>query len=109
MTMYTAAGWVVIGFTGVVGGAILYLILSGRIDLSRLLSEEGSGKASLSRFQFLIFTFVVAMGLLVVIFDTGEFPDLPNSVYVLLGISGASYLGSKITQKAAENEASRNR
>ncbi len=47
-------GWVVVGFVGLTGATILYSIWSGRIDISRIISEV-NGDASLSRLQFLIF------------------------------------------------------
>lgn len=100
-TMFLAAGWIAVIFSGVLGALILILIFRGKIDLSRLLSEE-NGKASLSRLQFLIFTYVIAMGVLVVIFNTGALPEVPEGVYYLLGISGGSYVGSKITQKTTQ-------
>jgi hypothetical protein len=40
-------------------GVVLAMMLNGRINLSLLISED-NGNASLSRFQFLIFTFVIA-------------------------------------------------
>jgi uncharacterized membrane protein len=49
----------------------------------------------MSRFQFLIFTFVVAMCLLVLTLESGEFPKLDPNILGLLGISGGSYLVSK--------------
>lgn len=99
--MFQAAGWIAIIFTGGLGALVLFLIFTGKINLEKLLSED-DGKASLSRLQFLIFTYVIAMGLLVVIFNTGSIPEIPEGVYYLLGISGGSYVGSKITQKTTQ-------
>jgi hypothetical protein len=53
------------------------------------------GKASLSRFQFLIFTFVIAGLYLLLSIEAGTFVDIPNNVLGLLGISGGSFLVSK--------------
>jgi len=64
-------------------------------DLSGLIEEPQSGKASLSRFQFLLFTFVVAGLYIVFCLDTGDFIEIPNSVLALMGISGGSYIVSK--------------
>ncbi len=100
------AGWVIVIFMAALGLVIILKILKGKdggIDLQYLLSEE-NGQASLSRFQFLIFTFVIAMGLLVLILDSGSFPNIPNGVFGLLGISAGSYVGAKITQKLAKPE-----
>ncbi len=88
---------IILGFAAV----ILYQILRGIIPLSGILSEPrapgdcGPAKASLSRFQFLIFTFVIAGLYLVLSLESGTFVDIPDSVLVLLGISGGSYLISK--------------
>lgn len=97
-TMLQTAGWIAVIFTGGLAALILLAISTNKIDLSRLLCEE-DGKASMSRLQFLIFTYVIAMGLLVVIFNTGKFPDVPEGVYYLLGISGGSYVGSKVAKE----------
>ena len=75
---------------------VLWKIFKGEIDLSGLLTDPGlDGKASLSRFQFLIFTFVIAGLFLLLSIEAGSFVDVPNNVLVLLGISGGSYLVSK--------------
>jgi hypothetical protein len=75
---------------------VLWKIFKGDIDLSGLLTDPGQdGKASLSRFQFLIFTFVIAGLFLLLSIEAGTFVDVPNNVLVLLGISGGSYLVSK--------------
>jgi len=74
------------------------MILTGQIDLSDILvesTENGSRKASLSRLQFLIFSFVIAGLYLVICVESGTFVDVPPGVLVLLGISGGSYIVSK--------------
>ena len=100
--MSEVAGWIGVVFLGAFGAVIIYKILIGApkgIDLQGLISEE-DGKASLSRFQFLVFTFVIATGLLLIVVDSKGFPDVGSDVFGLLGISAAGYVGSKITQKA---------
>jgi hypothetical protein len=52
-------------------------------------------KASLSRFQFLLFTFVIAGLFLLLSIEAGTFVDIPQNVLILLGISGGSYVVSK--------------
>ncbi|HWA91910.1 MAG TPA: hypothetical protein VG889_17860 [Rhizomicrobium sp.] len=81
----------------VLGAAFLvfWLILRGRIDLSQVLTEPDSTKASLSRFQFLLFTFVIAGLFLLLSVEAGAFVNIPNSVLGLLGISAGSYAVSK--------------
>ena len=98
------AALVIVVFMAALAGTIIFRILQGPgrgIDLSKLLSEK-DGDASMSRFQLLVFTFVIAMGLLVSVLNTGKFPTLSADILGLLGISAGSYVGAKITQKAAE-------
>src|ERR1700674_3446311 len=94
-----AAGIVIVVFTGALGGTVLVLIWQNRISLNRLLSEP-NGDASLSRLQFLIFTFVIAMSLFLIVVGSKPlgFPYVPPEVLTLLGISGSSYLVSKAIQ-----------
>ena len=77
------------------GMVILVEIIRGNIDLSTLLSEDG--KASMSRFQLLVFTFVIALSLfLMVVAQNGaKFPEIPGNVLTLLGISASTYAVSK--------------
>ena len=80
------------------GAVILGMILTGQIDLSDILvesGENGSRKASLSRLQFLMFSFVIAGLYLVICVESGTFVDVPPGVLILLGISGGSYVVSK--------------
>ena len=98
--LHIVAGWVIVVFMALLGIIIIWkMIHSNGIDLKHLISEE-NGQASLSRFQFLVFTFVIAMGLLVIILKSGAFPTINSDVFGLLGISGGSYVASKITQRA---------
>jgi hypothetical protein len=99
----------VIGYciTAIVGGtvaalaaSVLVAIWRGKIDLTYLLSEPPSvsgdpPKASLSRFQALVFTFVIAGLYLVLCLRRGEPVELGESPIVLLGITSATYLGGK--------------
>lgn len=96
----TMAAWVALGFLGLIGVAILYYVFTGRIDLSGLISEP-NGDASMSRFQLLVFTFVIAASLFLIIASATPpaFPGtIPNGILVLLGISSSSYLVSKAIQ-----------
>jgi len=77
------------------GFLILAAIASGKIDISTLLSESGGG-ASMSRFQLLIFTFVIGLSFLLLVFhDPTKFPDPTADVLALLGISATTYGVSK--------------
>jgi hypothetical protein len=60
-------------------------------------------KASLSRFQLLIFTFVIAGVYLVLCLESGTFVPIPQNVILLLGVSGSTYAASKGIKAAAES------
>ena len=85
------------------GFMVLAAIASGTIDISALLEEKsGTGGASMSRFQFLVFTFVVAICLLLIVVYNHKFPDdIPAGVLTLLGISASTYAVSKGIQTGA--------
>jgi hypothetical protein len=89
------AGYIVVTFVGALAFIVLLRIFQGKIDLRFLVSEKEGGAASLSRFQFLIFTFVVSVCTMVLTIESGEFPHLGPEILGLLGISGGSYLISK--------------
>lgn len=96
-TLGLVVGYIVCVFVGLLGALILWRIADGSIDLSRLISEP-NGDASMSRFQFLVFTFVISMSLFLVIVGPSRptFPAvIPGGILALLGISGSSYLVSK--------------
>jgi hypothetical protein len=98
------AAWVALGFLGLFGLAILYFVFAQKIDLSGLISEP-SGQASMSRFQLLIFTFVIAACLFLIVASKGppDFPkDIPQGILILLGISSSSYLVSKGIQASSK-------
>lgn len=102
-TLALVVGWILTIMLGLLGLIIVWLIVSGRINLSNLISEP-NGQASLSRFQFLIFTFVIAMSLFLMIVSTSppSFPVVPGGILALLGISGGSYVVSKGIQTTKE-------
>jgi hypothetical protein len=95
-TLALVIGWILTIFVGLLAAWILFLIVTGKIDLSQLISEP-TGQASLSRFQFLIFTFVIALSLFLIIVagDKPAFPPIPGQILALLGISGGSYVVAK--------------
>jgi hypothetical protein len=84
------------------GLMVLFAIARGTIDLSHLLSEAGGG-ASMSRFQLLIFTFVIAFSLFLIIVssDPMKFPVIPAEILTLLGISASTYAVSKGIQASS--------
>lgn len=85
--------------------AIVIKLLKGDLDISGLFCEpepkggKGTGKASMGRFQLLIFTFVIAGLYFLLSLEAGTFVDIPENVLWLLGISGGGFLGSKIAGK----------
>ena len=96
--------WLLAGFLAALMIIIVVLIFFGRIKLDKLISET-NGDASLSRFQFLIFTFVIAASffLIVVGGDPPRFPDtIPSGIFVLLGISAGTYAIAKGIQSNYE-------
>jgi uncharacterized membrane protein YgcG len=92
------------------GFMVLLYMAAGEIDLSALLSEpkgtDAQGNqlygASMSRFQLLIFTFVIALSLLSIIIANGatKFPAIPSEILVLLGISASTYAVGKGIQSS---------
>lgn len=83
---------------------IVVWIIRGTIDLKFLIADE-AGDASMSRLQLLIFTFVVAVGLIKVLVASGSFPDIPNSILVLVGVSGSTYAIGKAVNSSPTEEA----
>jgi hypothetical protein len=77
MNIVTAVAWVTLTFVALLGLAIIWNIFTGKIDLARLISEP-SGDASMSRFQLLIFTFVIALSLFLIVSSTRE-PNFSTS------------------------------
>ena len=103
-TVSLVIAWLLAGFLAALMILIVVLILLGRIKLDKLISEA-NGDASPSRFQFLIFTFVIAASffLIVVGVNPPRFPDsIPSEIFVLLGISAGTYAISKGIQSNYE-------
>jgi len=91
-------GWTLTILFAAFALAIIYKMIKGDIDL-RYLIAGADGDASLSRFQSLIFTFVIGLGLFLIIVSKTPNPGFPDSIHgsilALLGISGGSYVTSK--------------
>lgn len=105
-------GYLVCGVVGLFALVILWLIFKGEINLDLLISEK-TGEASMSRFQLLIFTFVIGLSFFLIVVSNagvhtgaaqaaskGGLPDVPGGVLALLGISASSYTVSKAIQLA---------
>jgi hypothetical protein len=102
MTASTLALWSLVELTAIILIFALLVVAkmwTGTISLNNLLAESTQNgepaKASLSRFQFLLFTFVIAGLYLLLSIEAGTFVDIPTNVLLLLGISGGSYVLSK--------------
>jgi hypothetical protein len=90
-------GYVICGLLALLGTTLIVYIWLGRIDISQLISEA-NGEASFSRFQLLVFIFVIAgsfSGLMLMRGNSVRLPDIPHGVLILLGISAGTYLVSK--------------
>ncbi len=96
-------GWIVAIFIAALEAIIVIYILTGTIKIDKLISDE-NGDASLSRFQFLIFTFVVSMSLFYLIASVTppKFPEIPIEILGLLGISGGTYAIAKGIQASRD-------
>jgi hypothetical protein len=96
---------ILLGFAALV----LWKMFSDADALKGLISEPAGPsdidgpKASLSRFQFLIFTFVIAGLYLLLCIEAGTLIEIPGNVLALLGISGGTYVVSK-TVSASERK-----
>lgn len=94
MTLAQLSGFVLCLFLGLLGLTILWMIWTKQINLSDLLSEA-NGDASMSRFQLLIFTFVIAFSLFEIVESGMRLPDIPTGILTLLGISASTYAVGK--------------
>jgi len=87
------------------GVVVLAAIASGKINISELIEEETTG-ASTSRFQLLIFTFVIGISFALIVACECKFPDVPTNVLALLGVSASTYGVSKGITAGASNGSS---
>ncbi len=96
-------GWTVTILVAAFALMIIFKMIKGDINLQYLIAGS-DGDASLSRFQFLIFTFVIALGLFLIIVSGNPpaFPTIPGGILALLGISGGSYVTSKAVDANAK-------
>jgi hypothetical protein len=107
MTAQWISWWGFIAITIILLGfaaLVLWKVFSDPHALDGLLSEppgpNGETKASLARFQFLIFTFVIAGLYLLLCIEAGTFIEIPGNVLALLGISGGTFVASKSVTSA---------
>lgn len=86
------------------GFLILAGIASGKIDISQILTEKGTTGASMSRFQLMIFTFVIALSLFLIVVTKQDFPTIPTQILELLGISATTYGVGKGIQATSDEK-----
>jgi amino acid permease len=98
------AGYTILILVFFYGLMVLIGMANGTIDLKFLVSE-GDGHASMSRFQLLIFTFVIGLSLflIVVAAKPPKFPAIPKEILTLLGISATTYAAGKAIQFSRPN------
>jgi hypothetical protein len=99
-------GYLLCGIVALFALLVIWRIANGTIDLTHLLSDD-DGMASTSRFQLMVFIFVVALSFFLVVVsnvkirqgvgssEQSGLPDVPGGVLALLGISASSYLVSR--------------
>lgn len=90
------------GFLGGLAAILLFKIATNKIDLEWLISED-NGHASMSRFQLLIFTFVISISLVQLTSSLGHFPKIDSNVLTLLGISASTYAVGKGIQMSGKD------
>ena len=88
---------------------LVYRTYKGEIDLlSAITSRKPGSGVSLSKLQIFLWTLVLVFAWLYQLaLEPGKFPELPSQALVLLGLSGATYLGVKQVdaRRAAESDA----
>jgi hypothetical protein len=91
-----ATGYAALIFLFLLSMIVLLDLATNKINLSQML-EELDGGASLSRFQLLVFTFVIGFSFFVIVASNkeGKFPEVPANVLALLGVSASTYAVSK--------------
>ena len=98
------AGYLILILVFFYGLMVLIALVTGEINLKYLVSEA-DGTASMSRFQLLIFTFVIGLSLFLIIVSSTppKFPDVPPAILTLLGISATTYaVGKALNQPPAD-------
>ena len=108
------AGYLVVFLVAIFGLVVAWKIVTNKIDLSTLLYEKDADApnvASMARFQLLVFIFVIALCFFLVVVSnvkivqargTGTegpaLPEVPQGVFLLLGISTSGYAVGKAIQ-----------
>ncbi|MFZ1429570.1 MAG: hypothetical protein WAS21_22715 [Geminicoccaceae bacterium] len=95
-SMLTVGSWfLAIALVLIAGLAVVRKIWNNEIDLKTVISES-DGKASLARFQALLFTFIFLIAFVMIVANSGEFPkEIPGGVLAILAGSAGTYLLAK--------------
>jgi hypothetical protein len=93
-TLFVIFGYVVCAILAAFAFMVLRMIWLNEIDLSGLVAET-NGSASMSRFQLLLFTFVIAFSIFLLVEKNGNIPYISDGVLTLLGISASTYAVGK--------------
>ncbi|HEX9963274.1 MAG TPA: hypothetical protein VGB00_20245 [Pyrinomonadaceae bacterium] len=97
-TVFVVMGWILSVFLGLLCVAFIKKFFDPKFDLIFLICDA-EGKPSMARFQNLIFTVVIAMGLFYLIGIKSEFPAIHNGIWVLLGISAGTFAVTKTLEE----------
>ncbi len=84
-----------------VGGGADAPVATGQESVKSLVMTSQNG-FDLLRFQMLAFTIVAWVYSLVSLLRSEGLPELPQNLYVLMGISNATYLGGKVADKMSD-------
>jgi hypothetical protein len=105
---YPVAGLILAIATAALALGVLYIVVMRRLThpgilqanwLLRIISTP-SGFASLSQFQIVLWTFVVAVSAVYVMSLSGQLIQITNGMLVLLGIAGLAGIGAKAHSEA---------
>jgi hypothetical protein len=85
---------------------LVYRTYKKEIDLlSAIETQKPTGGVSLSKLQIFLWTLVLVFAWLYQLaLEPGKFPELPSQALVLLGLSGATYIGVKQIDAKREAE-----
>jgi hypothetical protein len=87
--------WLIVIFCAVFGAMVLAKIWTGRIGVPGLISDpagEDGTQTSVSRLQFVVFTGIVSILMLVLSLKAGSIIEIPYQILLLLGLSAAIFV-----------------
>jgi hypothetical protein len=69
-----------------------------RSDIPRLRDMISiAGRLNIYKFQMLVFTIITGIIVLVELVKASNFPEIPNTLITLMGLSNTLYLGNEVT------------